>query len=432
LKRALIQSIILAVTILSVPPLALAQQGSGFLIERIEIRGNDKTHSDVIIRSLELREGERLTPDGISRSRAALQRTRLFRTVHVASKPGSEQGTAIIMVYVQEKRFGDVGVSVEYTELDGFGLSADAYHVNLGGQGRVLGAEYGLGERFRYWGLSYSHPWLSGSDVSLHARVRGSVADRDLYREKIPSARGSYDLERVGAAFGLGRQLGMDHQVIFSYSFEEVDVGGVRPPGIPAGGTPYSDEVVATQGTSPTALFTIDVRNRADTEPWGSRPGYELDARADFSTDFIGSTGDYVRLQASLYGHFQTIPHQLVTLGFRSGIIAGDPPFYERFYLDDQHQLRGIERRSIAPEGGERLLSAEALYSVSLSELGRGYLFAETAGIWRTTGGQTIRRRGGTVGIGILLLNRVDISFGFGTGVLIIKSHRFGGINVGL
>jgi hypothetical protein len=39
---------------------------------------------------------------------------------------------------------------------------------------------------------------------------------------------------------------------------------------------------------------------------------------------------------------------------------------------------------------------------------------------------------GGTVGVGILLFNRIDISLGLTSGTLIVKSHRFGGINVGL
>ena len=136
-----------------------AQDATGYVVERIEVRGNRKTKADIILRSLPIHAGDRLTPGRLDASRESLYRTRLFRTVHVAPKPGTEQGKAVLVVYVDEKRFGDAGVSFEYTELDGFGLAADAYHVNLGGEGKTVGVEYSQGERLQRFGFSYADPW---------------------------------------------------------------------------------------------------------------------------------------------------------------------------------------------------------------------------------------------------------------------------------
>ncbi len=429
MQRALF--LILMAGLLCGSPL-FARDGTGYIVERIEVRGNKKTKPKVILRSLMLRKGDRLPPDWIARSRQALYRTRLFRTVHLASKPGTEEGKAVVVVYVDEKRFGDLGVSLEYTELDGFGIASDAYHVNLWGEGKVVGVEYGLGERLKHWRFSYTDPWLSGSNLSLHVQGSTSSSDRDLYRSKNPDARGRYDLERIGGSLGIGRPIGTAYRLIFKYSFEDVQVGDFRAPAEVRGGGLFAQEVGAAVGRKPVGFLGLDLHRRPSGRPWGSVPGVDLSLQVDFSATYLGSTANFLRLRTELYRHFETFSGQTFSLGGRAGIIFGASPFYERFFLDGPNQLRGMERREVGPEGGTRFVSAEGVYSVSLARMGRFYLFAEGAGIRRPVNGTVRKDAGATAGIGILLFNRIDISFGLTTGTLIVKSHRFGGINVGL
>ena len=410
----------------------LAQEGMGYIVERIELKGAGKTKPEVIFRSLAFREGDRLTPERITASREALYRTGLFRTVHVAPKPGTQEGQAVVMVYVDEKRFGDVGVSVEYTELDGFGLSTDAYHVNLMGEGKTLGGEYGFGERFKYWGFSYTDPWFFGSDFSLHVKVTSSSADRDLYRNPEAAARGRYDLERTGGSLGIGQPMGSAYHVILRYSFEEVTVGEYKEPTVVTDGGFFADEVGAAVGQERVAFIGLDFHRRNTGRPWGSSPGLDLGIQVWYSAFYLGSTGDFLKLRGELYRHVQTVPGQIFSIGGRAGAILGSPPFYERFFLDGPNQLRGFERRQIGPEGGKHFLAAEGLYSISFGSLGRAYVFVESAIVRRPVNGTVRRESDGTVGVGLLLFNRIDISFGIGTGTLIVKSHRFGGIGVGL
>ena len=96
------------------------------------------------------------------------------------------------MVYVQEKRFGDLGMSLEYSELDGFGASANAHYANLRGEGKLVGVEYGLGERFKYWGFHYSDPLFLKTNQAFHIQVTGSSADRDIFsRSETPISEGA-------------------------------------------------------------------------------------------------------------------------------------------------------------------------------------------------------------------------------------------------
>lgn len=406
--------------------------GSGFTIEQIEIRGNDRTKSHIILRALTIEVGGTLTAKGIETSKTSLKQTRLFTTVHLASKPGTRPRHAIVVVYVEEKRFGDLGVSGEYTELDGFGVSADAYHVNLAGEGKIVGAAWGAGERFKHWRFNYADPWLTRSDLLFSVSVGGSSADRDLFRTKNPDARGRYDLERIGGTLALGRSVSENNRLLVGYTFEQVQVGDFDRPTVVTDQGEFADEVAAAVGRESLAYLGLDLHSKPASEPWGTAPGHDYSIGLGFSAKYLGSSDTFFKVEAGVARHIATRGQQILTLAAKFGGIFGSEPFYERFYLDGTRQLRGFERREIGPEGGEEFISAEILYSVPFHEVGRAYAFVEGAAVHRDFVTGSRADQGATVGIGVLLFNRVDISLGLGTRTLIVKSHRFGGINVGL
>lgn len=411
-----------------------AQGGIGHTIEKIEVRGNEKTRIEIIRHVLPLKQGDPLQSGDIERCTEVLQRLNFFRTILVNAKPGSQPGQAILVVYVQEKRFGGLGMSLEYTELNGFGISADAHHANLNGTGKVMGAAYTLGERFKSWGFHYTDPLIFGLNQSLHFQVTGSSADRDLYRSPDPNRRGRYDLERIGASLGLGQPSPMRaYRFIFKYTFEAIQVGAFQKPTLLTNNGLFANEIEAAIGREALSFLTVEL-HKQPTAIWGSKPGFDFGARLDASFEVVGSVSNFARLRAELYRHIQTYPNHMLSLGAKGGLIWGTPPFYERFYLDSENQLRGVDRRDIGPEGGSQFFMAEGVYSIHIKPLGRAYTFAEAGGVRRPIPNTSTHREDidFSVGVGFLLFNRIDISFGISTGTLIVKSHRFGGINIDL
>jgi outer membrane protein assembly factor BamA len=409
-----------------------AQNATGYVVERIEVRGNRKTKADIILRSLPIHAGDRLTPGRLDASRESLYRTRLFRTVHVAPKPSTEHGKAVLVVYVDEKRFGDAGISFEYTELDGFGLAADAYHVNLAGEGKTVGVEYSHGERLQRFGFSYADPWLTSGCISLHAKAHFSRADRDMYRSSDPLKRGLYDVDRLGGAIGVGKPVGEKFRLVARYAFDEIRVNDFEKPKVFISGPEFTREISAALGRTPISSFGIELYRQPASRFWGSTPGFDFNFRMDFAPGALGDNPSYLRNRIEAYRHFATLPGQILSVGVRAGHIFGTPPFFDRFYFDGQNQLRGFERRAIGPEGGTEFVSIEGMYAIATRPIGRIYCFTEWAAIRRPVGNGHVRDSNGTYGIGALLFNRIDISYGLKRGTLIVKFHRFGGINMGL
>ncbi len=412
--------------------LLYAQDGTGYVVERIEVRGNRKTKADIILRSLPIHTGDRLTPGRLDASRESLYRTRLFRTVHVAPKPGTQQGKAVLVVYVDEKRFGDAGISFEYTELDGFGLAADAYHVNLGGEGKTVGVEYSHGERLQRFGFSYADPWLTSGCVSFHAKAHFSRADRDMYRSSDPLKRGLYDVDRLGGAIGIGKPVREKYRLVARYAFDEIRVNDFDEPEVFISGPDFTREISAALGRTPISTFGIKLYRQPPSRFRGGTPGFDFSFRMDFAPGALGNNPSYLRTRVEAYRHFASLPGQILSIGGRAGHIFGTPPFFDRFYFDGQNQLRGFERRAIGPEGGTEFVSIEGVYAIASRPIGRIYCFTEWAAIRRPVGKGHVRDSNGTYGIGALLFNRIDISYGLKRGTLIVKFHRFGGINMGL
>lgn len=424
-----------------------AQERPSFVVERIEILGNDRTKEEVIIRSMDLKQGDVLTPNRLLASQRDLYRTRLFRTVHVSSKPGTSDGKAIVVVYVDEKRFGDINVGGEYSELDGFTFVTDVRYVNLGGKGKKIGVSYDLGERRRGWGGTYDDPYLFGSRYALLIDLHASAFERDLYPDTElafrkaqrlgqpidpsvgnPARNGVYKLGRLGGTVGFGRDLGRGYRAIFKYSAEDVDVRWLRKPD--AFG-PYAQEIQDSRGRDALVMIGVEFR-KTPQEPLRRRPQAELTASFDYSPILLSSVSHFARIKASVTEHIPLPAGHALSLGCRAGVILWSPPFYERLFLDGDSQLRGFERRAIGPEGGTKLISVEAVYSVPVGRFSRFYVFGEAANVW--VKGQDIKLRDldGTLGVGVSLLNRIEFSFGFGPRTLIVRTPRIGGISAGV
>jgi len=239
-------------------------------------------------------------------------------------------------------------------------------------------------------------------------------------------------LERIGGSIGIGQPSPMRaYRFIFKYAIEAIQVGGFQKPTVETNGGLFANEIEAAVGREALSFLTIEL-HKQPTAVWGSKPGLDFGARLDVSTEILGSVSNFVRLRAEICQHIQIFPNHMLSLGARGGTIWGTPPFYERFYLDGENQLRGVDRRDIGPEGGNQFFMAEAVYGVDLKPLGRAYLFVEAGGVRRPLISANREDTDFAVGIGFLLFNRIDISFGISTGTLIVKSHRFGGINIDL
>ncbi len=129
-------------------------------IERIIIKGNDKTMTHVIDRELNIREGEVFSLSKIRRSVEKLTNLQFFKKIEPKPSPGSEDGLVDLIIEVEEQRTGIVTLGAGYGTANGFSGFVQVTERNFLGSGWAVGARVEYGERIQRYELNTQTNWL--------------------------------------------------------------------------------------------------------------------------------------------------------------------------------------------------------------------------------------------------------------------------------
>lgn len=356
-RRGLALTACLLLLGLLVPRRAAADEQSPiYVIEAIQIEGNDKTRDHVILDALLVAAGERLSVDDprFELSRFRLLATGYFSSVRLRLRKGSARGKAILVVRVRER--GTIvltdlffGASESTTAWGGLGLAENNFlgHGLTVGGAFVIGADpdvdrgavqqaYRLGlsaERLGSTSLSLAVTllFLDGSDFFRRAGSEWSSDPRDFL---------SIRYQRIGGSAGLGLDLGRSVRLFLDYRGEylhaEVPPGSVRT--LPDGSsTPIDFEIKDGQSVLSLLQSTLEWDTRSD--PVLPHRGSLLSISADFSSTILGSGYDYFKLSGLFKHYFYLSWGHILSMQLFGGVVFGEAPFFERFFIGDLNDL---------------------------------------------------------------------------------------------
>ncbi len=139
-------------------------QGPRAYIQRIEIRGNDKTRDYVIRHEFDLNEGDAFNQVMVQRAKRRLEALDFFQTVNISTAPGSDPDQVILVVDVVEKSTGEFSIGGGYTtggESPGAQVEAAITERNFLGRGQYIRISAGAGQDdMRNYGLSFTEPYF--------------------------------------------------------------------------------------------------------------------------------------------------------------------------------------------------------------------------------------------------------------------------------
>lgn len=189
------------------------EEGPRVYIERINVRGNTRTRDYVIRREFDISEGDAYNRALVDRAERRLKNLDYFKSVKIASEPGSSADRVVLNVDLEEKSTGDFSVSGGYSTADGLLGEVSIAERNLLGRGLYAKAAVQYGERVRGYTLSFVEPYLLGYRVAL---------GMDFYqRKQLASTYVSYASESIGFSPRLGFQLREDLNVQLRYSISQ-------------------------------------------------------------------------------------------------------------------------------------------------------------------------------------------------------------------
>ncbi|MEJ5081627.1 outer membrane protein assembly factor BamA [Ochrobactrum sp. MYb379] len=173
-------------------------QGPRAYVERIEIRGNDKTRDYVIRREFDMNEGDAFNQVMVQRAKRRLEALDFFQTVNVSTAPGAEPDQVVLIVDVVEKSTGEFSISGGYTtggDTAGPSVEASVTERNFLGRGQFIKVSAGVGtDDVQNYALSFTEPYFLGSRVA---------AGFDVFRRTY-TANSTYYVEQTGGTVRLG------------------------------------------------------------------------------------------------------------------------------------------------------------------------------------------------------------------------------------
>jgi outer membrane protein insertion porin family len=363
----------------------MVDEGQRAYIERINIRGNNRTRDYVIRREFDIAEGDAYNRALVNRAERRLKNLNYFKTVRITPEPGSAPDRIILNVDLEEQSTGEFQVSGGYSTSDGWLAEVSVAERNMLGRGLYAKASVQYGQYARGATLSFVEPYFLGYRVAFGIDVFGKIQN--------PTSYISYSTTTYGFSTRLGFALREDlgFQVRYSLSHQEVSLPTflndcILSPNAVINGGPG---IMALDPCYLNGEASLAVRRELANGPvLTSAIGYSLTYNtldnnknpttgllAELRQDFAGVGGDvrFIRTAGDVWGYREVVGDVVGALHLQGGYVAGwgcgrnndgslvnTPP--ECLRMLDQFQMGPNLVRGFAPAGiGPRDLTNFAL-----------------------------------------------------------------------
>jgi outer membrane protein assembly factor BamA len=339
-----------------------------YTLEGVEVRGNTRTSTRVILRYVRFKAGDLLDVDDpeVELTRFRLLGTGFFRDVQFSLRKGSERGRVVLVVEVVERNtivVNDIAMGLA-ADADAEGrarrLSAyaglDIAETNLGGTGITLGGAAAVGGgqpnlapqialRVRFLDPAFlGGPWMT-SGVLLFNDAQDSFGyGRQKWNHpgglEVADGPAIVRYKRFGGSLGVGRDLSISTQFWATYRLETIDAN------LPLAASqfrgfleePVDFHVVRGRSVLSTLSGTLQLDTR--DHPFLPTRGWFVSFRGELSLLPAALDYDYQKFEFDA-SHWWKLPFHdhVLKLGVFAGGISGHAPFFEQFYVGDYSDL---------------------------------------------------------------------------------------------
>ncbi len=332
-------------------------------LNRLEFRGNTFTKDKVIRREMILREGDRFS---LAMFKDSLLRIKQLGLVDVDKdpdiKPDGEDPTKInATVNVKELQRNNIQFSAGYSGYEGYFVAASYSTVNFLGGGENVEVTAQYGGRIKNYVLGVSEPYFLDLPISLGTSLYNRYMDMPyLYARK-----------DIGADIILGTRIKGYLRGNLTYSYSNISLSESTYSG--GAGSYYQSTYQYYYGAAygfgkynVSAIIPTVYRTTIDSPITPTR-GMMYLLSAKFAGGPLGGDVDFIKPKVEFSYFRPTFPRQV--FGFHavyeliSAETPAEVPYWERFYLGGERDIRGYDIYSIGPrnEDGYLLGGTKAL-----------------------------------------------------------------------
>lgn len=336
-------------------------EGEKVYLESINIQGNTKTQSEVIIRELALKPGELFYGDKMRESENRLKNTRFFDDVILSDEATKIPNRRNLRAIVREGRTGNIMFGAGFSTVESFVVTAELSQTNfdwLNWRNMFQGA----GQKFRIRGsiglessqilIGFENPWIFNRRLAYGF---------ELYRTDTGYYSNDYSELHTGMTHYFRKYLFELVEGRLGYTVEDVEIYDVKR----WAPSPIISEEGHRSVSKLSLSFLRDTRDNTMLPTSGTR----LEFLQQFAGGpLMGQTDIYkVELRAGYWlpvsrnfgAYFSPLKYgdQVFSVVGRTGSVWGyngeDVPFFERYFLGGAYNLRGFKFRKVGTLDGD-------------------------------------------------------------------------------
>ncbi len=348
-----------------------------FYLESINIQGNSKTKSEVIIRELALAPGDIFDLARMKSSENRLKETRFFDEVTLSPETTNIPHRRNLRVAVKEGRTGNLTFGAGFSTVESLVATVEVTQSNFDyknyknyfqGAGQKFRLRASIGLESNQVILSFEEPWVFNRNLAYGV---------DLYRTDTGYYSDYYSEMRLGANNYLRKRIYELIEARLAYKLELVDIYDVDQKLIDNGVMVPERGDTGERTLSQISLsFLRDTRDSLLVPTEGTR--FEL-IQDVAGGPLMGDTNFYrVEARAGWWIPTFDFGNQVLSFVGRTGTIMGyggkDVPYFEKYFLGGGYNMRGFEYRKVGPVdeeteepfGGNTFAFLSVEYSIEL------------------------------------------------------------------
>jgi outer membrane protein insertion porin family len=366
------------------------EEDKRYFVGRIRFTGNDTTRDKVIRREVYLTEGEVFNTELLKLSIRRINQLGYFKPIEGAPQlQPSQQGEDKIDVTfkVEEQNRNQFTFGGGVSGLEGTFVNASFQTSNFLGLGETFQISAQSGRRTKNYQIAITEPYFLDRPIT---------AGIDLYKRRLEyqtfagqNIQGYID-DRLGASFTTGVPLSRFSRVFLNYAYEIVKIENVAPsldPFDPTIQTVFNPFFLEDTGKRRESRLTPSVVYNTVDNPYTPRAGMKVSTTFQVTGGPLGGTLNFFRPDFEVIRYFPHLRKTALALRGQIGWVKpfsstahinpvtgrDDLPFYQRFYMGGENQIRGYNLRTVGPRdssgiavGGDKfvLMNAEYYFDV--------------------------------------------------------------------
>jgi outer membrane protein insertion porin family len=329
-----------------------ARRGPLVYIQRINVKGNNKTRDEVLRREARIVEGQLYNQSLVERSKERMMSLGYFEKVEISEEDGATPDRIVINYEVAERPTGTFQLGAGFSSQETFLLTGQVQQENLFGRGQSLGLNLQLSGIRQLAQIRFVEPYLYSTDWTMAV---------ELF--KILQQLSAFNRDSTGGNLTFGHPLYFlsdDLRLFVNYRLEYVNI------------TPATGGTFGSSGQLFSRFAFLPLRNLFRSGRTSSiRLSLTYDTRDNrlFPSKGVFITGSTEISDAATLSQTNFIEHLLNFRGYHPligpfigklnvdwGLITSRSgqgvPVFERFFLGGIFDVRGFPLQSVGPRLG--------------------------------------------------------------------------------